>query len=177
MHVAHILLVQADTVEEAFEFIESELSDRGYGIRPDWSDWHNADNAHTLNFAGRWTGSFFKGENEEDEAPNYLCYASDKAMAENVISDQLALRDAEVANIRKNMVSDLSTVSVDHYAKDGLNMEFWYAQKFLKLADNEWCPDTYIYDLHAGTGSLHDFMKRVMVSPEKQWLIPCDFHF
>lgn len=177
MHVAHILLVEADTVEEAFEFIESELANCGYGVRPEWSDWHNAENAESLNFAGRWTGSFFKGKNEEDEAPNYLCYANDKAMAENVISDQLALRDAEVARLRTEMVEDLSTVSVDHYAKDTLNMKFWYTQKFLKLVANDWCPDTYIYDLHEQSGSLHAFMKRVMTAPEKQWLIPVDFHF
>lgn len=176
MHVAHILLVQADTVEEAFEKVESELSPTDYGVRPEWSDWHNANNAYHLDFAGRWSGEFFSTK-EGEKSPNYLCYAEDKSLAENVISDRLALREAEIADIRTQMVSDLSTVVADPYASSSFNMPIWYAEKFLKLAENEWCSDSYIYDLENSTGSLHWFMQRVMVAPEKQWLIPVDFHF
>jgi hypothetical protein len=176
MHVAHILLVQADSAEDAFERVESELSPTDYGVRPEWSDWHNANNSAEMNFAGRWTGSFFKSDKEDEPNPNHLCYADDKALAESVISDQLAMRDAEIANIRKNMVSDLSTVTINHYAEKW-NMDYWYTQKFLKLADNEWTPDSYIYDLETSTASLHWFMERVMLVPKKQFLVPVDFHY
>lgn len=172
MHVCHILLVQADTVEDAFESALSTLHDQ----QPEWSDWHNANNPVDLNWAGRWTGAFFKSDKEDEPNPNYLCYAEDKALAENVISDQLELRDREIANLRKHMISDLTTVEANHYA-DKWNSDLWYTEKFCKLLSNDWTPDSYIYDLETHTGSLEPFMKRVLFAPEKQWLIPLDLHF
>lgn len=172
MHVAHILLVQADDVDDAFQQVYNDLTD----CPPDWSDWHSADAPAEHNFAGRWTGAFFKSDKEDEPNPNHLCYAEDKALAEITISNQLELRDREIVTLRKHMVTDLSSVTPDHYA-DKWDSHIWYSEKFCKLVSNDWVSDSYIYDMVERTGSLHHFMKRVMLAPEKQFLIPVDFHF
>jgi hypothetical protein len=178
MHVAHILLVEADTREEAFDVVYSELNS-GDAVLPEWADWHNANNPAEMNFAGRWSGSFFRTSPDQplDEIPNSLCYADDKALAEIIISDQLELRDNEVAGLVAGMITDLTDLKVNNYDTSKWDMRVWQSQKFLRMVENEWVPDSYIYDLHAETASLAQFMKRVGIAPEKQWLIPVDFHF
>ena len=69
MHVCQIILVEANSPEEAFDLVETSL-----GEEPRWSDWHNASNSYNKDFAGRWSGEVFKTNPEDDteEAPNYL---------------------------------------------------------------------------------------------------------
>jgi hypothetical protein len=178
MHVCHILLVQADTREDAFQEVYSELNSGG-SMLPEWSDWHNANDPSSENFAGRWTGSYFKTSPDQpvDEVPNSLCYADDKALAEIIISDQLEIRDREVAGLVAGMITDLTDIKVNNYDSSKWDMRIWQTQKFLRMVENEWTPDSYIYDLHASTASLSAFMVRVGIAPEKQWLVPVDFHF
>jgi CO dehydrogenase/acetyl-CoA synthase epsilon subunit len=54
--------------------------------------------------------------------------------------------------------------------------EVWYVEKLTQLLMDKWTPDSGIYDLDAWTGSLKYFIERVKANPEKQWLIPVDFH-
>jgi hypothetical protein len=101
------------------------------------------------------------------------------ALAEKVIDDYLAQRKKDMDDCRKEMV-DLSTAPYDPLIsewKDPNHMGIYYAKKLAQLLSNEWTPDTGIYDLDSWTASLAYFIERVKKAPEKQWLIPVDFHF
>jgi hypothetical protein len=169
MHTCQIMLVEADTVEEAFDKVEASLEDA-----PDWSDWHNANNSHTLNFAGRWEGEVFKTTPDEEVA-NYLQYSADPALAERVITEYLGYRMADIRNYRSKAI-DLSSASYDPYSTD-LGMDTWYTKRLAQLLGDDWTSDSGLYDLTYYTANLADFIKRVKATPEKQWLIPVDFHF
>lgn len=176
MHVCQIMLVEADNVNDAFDAVCSALSDG----EPRWSDWHNADNPRTLNFAGRWTGSVFgtpnaQGVYDADEAPNYLQYSADPALAERAITEYLEHRLNDIRSYQIKAV-DLKSFAYDPYSTK-FDMDLWATKKLAQMLDDEWTPDTAIYDLDNWTGNLRPFVERVKVAPEKQWLIPVDFHF
>lgn len=172
MHICQIILVQAEDVEDAFSLVENTL-EGGY---PTWSDWHNATNAHSKDFAGRWSGQVFADEKKPEElAPNYLRYSDDPALAEKVLSEWLEGRMATLREYRGKM-ADLNTVKYDPYTHS-FDMSLYYALKVAQLLNDEWTPDSGVYDLTYGTADLSDFIERVKKEPTKQYLIPVDFHF
>jgi hypothetical protein len=70
---------------------------------------------------------------------------------------------------------------VANYAPDKeldfeFSMEFWRLRKLVDLLDNDWTYDSSVYDLTYGTGNLKDFYQRCSKNPEKQFIIPVDFH-
>lgn len=171
-HVCQILLVQANDVEDAFSLVEDSLSE----TYPSWSDWHNATGASSQDFAGRWSGVVFADEAKPDErvAYNHLLYSDDPALAEKVISDWLEARIRSIREYKVKML-DLSTAKYDPYT-DSLNMPAYYALRVAELMNDNWTPDSGIYDLTYGTANLHEFIQRVKREPSKQFLIPVDFH-
>lgn len=171
-HVAHILLVEAETAEEARDKVWSRLM--GETNEPEWSDWHNVS-AGDKSFAGRWEGHFFGKENEQD----VLCYADNPTLAEEVIIQQLGYRADRIAEYRAKLVEegyDIMSATYDPYG-DGFDMKPWYVKKIAQILNDDWTPDTYVFDLENYNASLGDFAKRVIDSPEKQFMIVVDFHF
>jgi hypothetical protein len=50
-------------------------------------------------------------------------------------------------------------------------------QKLMQTLQDDWTSDSGVYDLQEGTASFTYFIERVTARPEKQFLIPVDFHF
>jgi hypothetical protein len=170
MHVAQIMLVEADTLEDAMSDVQAKLDDL-----PQWSDWHNASAISGGSFAGRWQGEFFGEKNENDA----LRYSDDPALAENVIFEQLSTRKLELSMLRERVEKsgyDPMKVEYDPEAS-GWNMDAIALQRMIGLLENDWNSDSAIYDLHDWTASLASFRKRVADAPEKQFLVAVDFHF
>ena len=180
MHVCQILLVEATTTLEAFNNVATTLSD---SVDVNWSDWHNADfsNVSSLSFAGRWAGQVFGDLDESGEFKdpennkNYLKYSDDPAMAESVITEYLEARIRCISKYQLEAI-DLSTYSYDPYAK-GYHSDLWATKKLAQLLDDQWTPDSGVYDLENWTGNIRNFTERVAKNPENQYLIPVDFHF
>jgi hypothetical protein len=171
-HVCQIILVQAEDLDDAFSLVANGVED-GY---PHWSDWHNADNPSSHNFAGRWSGAVFADESDPDtEAPNFLRYSDDPALAEKVLSDWLEARMSSLREYKSRM-TDLATYKYDPYVDD-LHMPIYYSLKVAEMLNDNWTPDSGVYDLTNGTANLKWFIDRVKSEPTKQYLIPVDFHF
>jgi hypothetical protein len=177
MHTCQILLVVAETPEQAFKEVALKLENE-----PTWSDWHEAgSNPEGLDFAGRWSGEVFGTYDEEglmtntDTNPNFLRYSDDPALAEQVITRFLEYRHEALRTYEEKAI-DLSSYVYDPYSHH-LDMDLWATKKFAQLLSDEWTPDSGLYDLEWWTGSLDPFTKRVGLEPDKQFLIPVDFHF
>jgi len=176
MHVCQIMLVEADTAEDAFSSVETKLSENS----PNWSDWHNAG-SERMNFAGRWSGQVFGTLDEAghvknpDKNPNHLQYSFDPALAEEVITRYVEERMRSINEYKVKAV-DLASYKYEPYS-NGFNMDLWGTKKLAQLLDDEWVPDSGIYDLEEWTGNLRYFTGRVAMNPTKQFLIPVDFHF
>lgn len=177
MHTCQILLVVAETPEEAFEEVARKLEKE-----PIWSDWHEAGGSPaSLNFAGRWSGEIFGTYDEEgnitntDTNPNHLRYSDDPALAEQVLTRFLNYRYEEISVFQSKAV-DLSSYSYDPYTSK-MDMDLWATKKLAQLLNDDWTADSGVYDLDWWTASLDNFTTRVGLKPEKQFLIPVDFHF
>ena len=184
------MLIEAESVDEAFASVGFKLEEAG---APSWSDWHEAGGSpYDHNYAGRWTGSIFlppelatlkaRGEEYPTTSPNYLQYSSDPDLAEQAITEALEFRMKDIREYRKRIAD--KRVDLVAYPYNPLQdhfevvdaMDIWYVKKLTQLLMDEWTPDSGIYDLETWTGSLKYFIERVKANPEKQWLIPVDFH-
>lgn len=53
----------------------------------------------------------------------------------------------------------------------------YHLKKLAELLNDSWTPDSSIYDLETWSGNLSNFFERVRTRPDKQFLIPVDFHY
>jgi hypothetical protein len=186
------MLVEADDAEQAFRIVADRLSEG----EPRWSDWHEAGNEpSTLNFAGRWAGEIFmtpeqlkardeKQEVDVSENPNYLRFSDDPNLADEVIQRFISYRMNEIESIKKHLTTDFSSIDLMTFAYNPhsepdfrtAGMGLYYIKKLSSIYNNEWTSDSAIYDLESWDANLIYFFERVKKSPERQFLIPVDFH-
>jgi hypothetical protein len=188
MHTIQLILIQADSAEDAFSEVASQL----YGDTPSWSDWHNASDAHSMNFAGRWENDIFitdeqrkqieEGTLDRDTIPNHLCYADDQELADKIIAQFLNWRkEAMKENLTPTTPTDFEKLIKDYNPATNdlaspLTMDLWKLRKLLELLGDDWTYESAIYDLTYYSASLRNFYERCAKNPEKQFLIPVDFH-
>lgn len=185
MHTLQILLIEAEGPLEAFRIVEDSLNEG----KPHWSDWHNASNAHSMNFAGRWSGAaLLTPEQEADTTldyssfPNYLCYDDNQELADQVIQKHLGWRRQAMRENLPVGMPDLSTLIEGYDSNNASNsfgeasMGLWKLKKVLELLNEDWTYESFIYDLETWTASLHYFIERCAKNPQDQYLIPVDFH-
>lgn len=125
------------------------------------------------------------GENPDlSENPNYLRFSDDPSLADEIIGRHLGYRQGEIESIKKTFATDYASIDLMAYEYDPSNepdfrttgMGLYYIKKLVALYANEWISETSIYDLDAWDANLKYFFERVKKSPEKQFLIPVDFH-
>jgi hypothetical protein len=186
------MLVEADDAEQAFRIVADRLSEG----EPRWSDWHEATNdPSTMNFAGRWSGEIFmtpeqlkardeKQEVDTSENPNYLRFSDDPNLADEVIQRFISYRMKEIESIKHHLTTDFSSIDLmtfdykPHTEPDyrTTGMGLYFIKKLSSIYNNDWTSDTSIYDLESWDANLIYFFERVKKSPERQFLIPVDFH-
>lgn len=170
MHTCQIMLVEADSGEDALDCVKSEItySETPY---PSWSDWHEV--------GGRWEGLFAGWE----DTRNALCYAENPTLAEDIINDFVAVRKKELERALEEMSHEDFNVEemVAKYDPNnydfGFSMKAWTLAKVGKLLSNSWCPDTGVFDLKESSCNLQYFRERLEKDPTRQYLVPIDFHF
>jgi len=148
-----------------------------------------------MNFAGRWKGEVFltpeqlkMSENNQSpdlsENPDYLRFSDDPSLADEVIGRHLGYRLSEIENIKNTISTDFSAIDLMTLAYNAstepdfrtTGMGLYYIKKLVALYSNEWTSETSIYDLEAWDANLKYFFERVQKNPERQFLIPVDFH-
>jgi hypothetical protein len=171
MHTCHILLVEADNAEEALDYVKSQLM--GDDPYPTWSDWHEV--------GGRWSG-LFQGW---DDTKDVLGYTDSPTLAEDIIKQFTEYRLAEIKRYKEELDKDgfsmekaIGEYDMNNNEKRFANgMNLWRMQKLSQLLQDDWVSDSGVFDLQEGTGSLTYFRERLSARPEKQFLVPVDFHF
>ena len=177
MHTCQIMLVEAEDTEDAMGIVRSAIT-YAENPYPAWSDWHGGIGE---GLAGRWSGLF----NGWEENRDVLCYTENKVLADDIIKEFLSYRIAETKilweGINKDSGFDVEKVisEYDPYSQrfDDNAMKLWRLQRVAKILNNDWCSDTGVYDLHEHTANLEYFKNRLDKNPEKQYLVPVDFHF
>jgi len=174
MHTCQIMLIEADSAEEALDYAKSTITyaEEPY---PAWSDWHGGLGE---GLAGRWSGLFNGWEDTRD----VLQYTENPTLAEDIIKDWLGHRTGEMARCWEQLKEIDIGKMITEYTNDTLSvgdiaMNGWSLARLGKLLADYWCSDTGVYDLTAHTASLRWFRERLALQPEKQYLVPIDFHF
>lgn len=170
MHTCQIMLVEAENAKEAISEVESQItySEDPY---PTWSDWHS--------IGGRWEDLFDGWETDR----NALCYTDNPALAEDILKE-FANRRKEQMVIYHNeinskgidvgkMIANYDPFNFDY----GTGMDAWTLARLGKLLSNDWCSDTGVFDLKESSVNLAHFRERLAKEPNKQFLVPVDFHF
>ena len=168
MHVAQVMLIEADDLDGAMSEVQCRLEDS-----PEWSDHHSAWGGHS--FAGGYAGEFFGADAERDA----IGYVADPALAENIIFEQLSKRKMEIDQLRERVAkSGYDPLNAEYDPEKGKwDMDAYAMKRLITLLEDDWNSDSGIYDLQDWTASLVSFRKRVAVAPEKQFLVVVDFHF
>lgn len=182
MHVPQLMLVEADSAEEAVSATQSKLEDYSNA----WFDWFDiyGGSSAPVTLAGRWMGAFFGKENPNDA----LRYSDDTVLADEQIAQFFAQRQNEFDRLKKELVDksfDLGSVQLFSLEKQKEGESFfdeqamlrWSAQKLLKLSNNEWTPDSGLFDVVEDTSHLKYFYNRIASNPTQQFLVAVDFHF
>lgn len=190
MHTIHIMLVEADSEQEAYERVNFQITEH---INPEWSDWHNAGAMPP--FAGRWTGGVFLSQAQIEErkekivrgdepvftgVPDILCYADEPELAEYTL--------ARFAGDVKQEMRECMPVGLDldslvqeysSYSAESVHapMVVYQLKRVLDLLSGEWTADSRFYDLETGYATLAYFFERCKKEPHKQYLVPVDFHY
>ena len=175
MHSCQIMLIEADSAEEALDYAKSTIthSETPY---PAWSDWHGGLGE---GLAGRWSGLFAGWEETRD----VLQYTENPTLEEDIIKEFVGYRTGEmkdlVERINKSGI-DLEK-AVDEYDPNDnpfgdKGMSLYYLKRLSELLSNIWNSNTGVYDLKEHTASLEYFRNRIAENPKKQYLVPIDFH-
>jgi hypothetical protein len=184
------MLVTAESEQKAYDRVQFQITEY---INPEWSDWHNAGSMPP--FAGRWTGGVFlteanikelsEKEMTDDEAkftgvPDILCYADDPELAEYT----LARFASDVKQEMRECMPvglDLDTLVSEYssYSPDSTHppMAVYQLKRVLDLLSGNWTPDSKFFDLETGYATLAYFFERCEKEPQKQYLVPVDFHY
>lgn len=163
MHTVQLLLIEADTHQEAVEIVDSKINDwEGH-----WSDWHA--------IGGRWSGIF--GENH----PDVINYKNDPELFEKQIKDFV---EARKNRLKENLERfEEGKKSLSDYVSDynpeifDFDMNLYALKSLTRIMAGDWTYDSCFFDLEAYSETLHPFRERVATHPEKQFAVAVDFHF
>jgi hypothetical protein len=167
MHIAQLLLLEADTHQEAVGKVSDILDSRSGDF---WSDWWDVN-------GGRWQGAF--GEN----APNVICYNDDPEFFDEHIEKFLEGRKENIKrHLEHNEIStiDFETLvdTYDPYMEDfPRTMKMWAVKNAVRTMAGEWTYDTGVYDLENETAYMGAFVVRAKETPKRQFGVLVDFHF
>lgn len=163
MHTGHILLVEAESDEEALDKVRSAI-EYAEQPTPSWSDWHE--------IGGRWSDYFGK-------YGHVMCYDEDAEFAEEQIQDMLQSRVSSMLSAWEQVKNFDISDAIAGYLPDagGVDMNSYYLKKVAQVLGNEWTPDSHVYDLEVWDADLKYFRERLAIAPEMQYLVVVDFHF
>lgn len=160
MHTLHWIAVEAENEEEAVSKVTSTLMDSNEG---QWWDWFNDE------IGGRW-------------ASNDWCKVYQGKEIYKGITQVKANRKAEVEQALEKIDLDEFKSQLLLYEGEDIkttdySMNLWRISKLAGLLSGDWNCDSYFYDLEYRDGTMKDLYRRIESEPDKQFLVPIDFHF
>jgi hypothetical protein len=160
MHTLHWIAVEADNAEEAVSKVHRALLNTE---SEKWWDWYNDS------IGGRWANNDWCKIYQGKEIAIGLDYvkANRKEEVERMYN-AIDLSEFE---------SQLSGYDGEDIVGNGYSMNLWYIKRVAEVLSGEWNRDSYFYDVSYGSATISDLLKRIESNPDKQFLVPIDFHF
>jgi len=159
MHVLHWIAVEADNAEEAFSRIEALLEDKESW----WWDWFDND------IGGRWAGNdwckVYQGKD--------IAIGLDHVKTNRKEEVERSLEKIDLSEFE----SQLNNYDGEDIVTNDYSMNLWRIKKLAEMLSGDWNSDLYFYDMEYSDGTMGELLKRIESNPDKQFLVPIDFHF
>jgi hypothetical protein len=185
MHTLHYIAVQADSKQEAFDIVQSNLLPNEDGYRlADWSDWHVVG-------GGRWSSNANKENNimagYDDDPTDVLGFSEDKEKFQEALISVGKWKSHAMNRAIKEFNSDKFISDMVDYASEGGRSEYngdtimnaYTMKETATMLMGGWTPDSGLYDLEENIAEA-TYLKERLDKPEqavRQYLVPVDFHF
>lgn len=184
MHTLHYIAVESEDVQEAFDYVESELSDEGENFA-DWSDWYVVG-------GGRWNvkeGDKWEEAYKVGKTNMVISYAENPDLFRQTLAD---IRKSRMNALRSSMdninLDKFTSDMVDYISNSGSlpedvrygDLNSYYILSAIKMIRGYYTPNSYFYDLVSYNGDCIDYVEQRIDNPEVsklQYLVPVDFHY
>ena len=160
MHTLHWIAVVADNAEEAVAEVHYTLLNTE---SENWWDWFDDS------IGGRWADNdwckIYQGKD--------IAIGLDHVKANRKAEVERALAHIDLSEFE----SQLSGYDGEDVVTNDYSMNLWRITKVAEILSGGWNCDSYFYDMYYGHGTMGDLLKRLESDPDKQFLVPVDFHF
>lgn len=183
MHTIHWIAVEAESVQEAFESVESALTpdfEGGYNFAS-WSDWHVVGGGRwNVQEGEAWQTAYVDGRTNMvlsyKDNPDEFTKQLQQALEWRVDEMNRLITDINFPNFIEalNAYVDNDGQTPDEYRR---GMNSWYVRKAASLIGEVYMAQSYFYDLENYTPSLSYLADRLRDNPDIQYLVPVDFHY
>ena len=171
MHTGHLILVQAESHDDAIATVRAALhySD-GENFAGSWSDWSVVGDDGLV--PSRWN---FHTEFEDwDGASSYAVSLADEAdLFHKALNHFYAFRENEFARLANQIAEN--TLSL--YTLDQNDMESYALVKFAYLAESHYFSHSFVYDLQNYSADLKHFRESEKIGETDWYGVLVDFHF
>ena len=160
MHTLHWIAVVAENAEEAVAEVHYTLLNTE---SENWWDWFDDS------IGGRWADNdwckIYQGKD--------IAIGLDHVKANRKAEVERALAHIDLSEFE----SQLSGYDGEDVVTNDYSMNLWRITKVAEILSGGWNCDSYFYDMYYGHGTMGDLLKRLESDPDKQFLVPVDFHF
>jgi hypothetical protein len=160
MHTLHWIAVEADNAEEAFSKVNDTLL---YTEGDKWWDWFDDE------LGGRWAGNDWCKIYQGKE----IAIGLEKVKANRKAEVEQALSHIDLSEFEYQ----LNGYEGEDIVTNDYSMNLWRIKKVAGLLSGDWNCDSYFYDMEYSDGVMAEVLKRIESDPDKQFLVPIDFHF
>jgi hypothetical protein len=168
MHTGHLILVKAESHQDAIDRVWTNLNTDTAHFAADWSDWA------VVGDEGIGESRFSLEEFEQELSNKYVVsYETETEAFRTILEKFIELRQKDFDRF-KEAVQDLDLASL----KMGEDSDkAWKLSRFADLIWGNYTPDSAYYDLENYTPDLNHFEQSIL-SGETDWFgVIVDFHY
>lgn len=168
MHSLQLVLVEANSNQDAIEVAEFEINNGKEDGAIAWSDW--------------WQIAYDAAPGQLNQTEPVIHYGTDPLKFEETLSTWVDFRlqhiDLHYLRVQQELDLDKAVREYDTFARPTYNgtMGLFSLNALSETLLDYWTSGTAVYDLVAYTANLSFFRERVSENPSEQYAVLVDFH-
>lgn len=168
MHSLQLVLVEANSNQDAIEVAEFEINNGKADGAIAWSDW--------------WQIAYDAAPRTLNQTEPVIHYVTDPLKFEESLSTWVNFRlehiDLHYSRVQQELDLDNAVKQYSTFSRPTYNgtMGLFSLNALSEILLDHWTPDTAVYDLVEYTANLSFFRERLSENPSEQYAVLVDFH-